>query len=129
MVLALYRPASYFIVNPRSLKCDATAPQRSAGTGQHPHMKLLVVIANYRVAHLTIDCLGSIANEIGSVPGTHVSICENGTGDDSADRIQAAIADNGWSSWCTLTVVSPNRASMASRSCLGLDCRNSSCCC
>jgi len=71
-------------------------------------MKLLVVIASYKVAHLTIDCLRSIAGEIASVPGTHVAVCENGTGDDSAERIQKAIDDNGWGSWCTLTAVSPN---------------------
>lgn len=71
-------------------------------------MKLLVVIANYRVTNLTIDCLRSIAGEIGTVPDTHVAVCENGTGDDSAERIQKAIADNGWNSWCSLTAVSPN---------------------
>lgn len=71
-------------------------------------MKLLVVIANYKVAHLTIDCLRSIADQIGSVPGAYVAICENGTGDDSAARIQKAIDDNGWGAWCTLTAVSPN---------------------
>ena len=71
-------------------------------------MKLLVVIVNYRVAHLTIDCLRSVAEEIGRVPGTHVAVCENGTGDDSAARIQRAIDDNHWASWCTLTAISPN---------------------
>src|ERR1022692_1957701 len=71
-------------------------------------MKLLVVIVNYRVAHLTIDCLRSVADEIGRVPGTHVVVCENGTGDDSAARIQKAIDDNGWGSWCTPTVIHPN---------------------
>lgn len=71
-------------------------------------MKLLVVITNYRVAHLTIDCLRSIANEIDSVPGMQVAVCENGTGDDSAERIQAAIIDNGWRSWCALTVLKIN---------------------
>jgi N-acetylglucosaminyl-diphospho-decaprenol L-rhamnosyltransferase len=71
-------------------------------------MKLLVVIANYRVTDLTIDCLRSIAGEIETVPDTHVGVCENGTGDDSAERILKAIADNGWSSWCTLTAVEPN---------------------
>ena len=45
-------------------------------------MKLLVVIVNYRVAQLTIDCLHSVAEEIGRVPGTQVAVCENGTGDD-----------------------------------------------
>ena len=71
-------------------------------------MKLLVVILNYRVTQLTIDCLRSVATEIGSVPGTQVAVCENGTGDDSAERIQKAIDDNGWSSWCTLTAIHPN---------------------
>jgi N-acetylglucosaminyl-diphospho-decaprenol L-rhamnosyltransferase len=71
-------------------------------------MKLLVVIANYKVAHLTIDCLHSLAAEIGQVPGTHVAVCENGTGDDSAQRIQTAIDENGWNSWCTLTTLNTN---------------------
>jgi len=71
-------------------------------------MKLLVVITNYRVAHLTIDCLRSIAKEIESVPGMQVAVCENGTGDDSAERIQKAIADNGWGPWCTLIVLKIN---------------------
>ena len=71
-------------------------------------MKLLVAITNYRVAHLTIECLHSIAEEIGRVPGTHVVVCENGTGDDFAARIRRAITDNGWDSWCTLTTLSTN---------------------
>ena len=71
-------------------------------------MKLLVVIVNYRVAHLVIDCLRSVATEIESVPGTQVAVCENGTGDDSADRIQKAIDEHGWGGWCSLTAVSPN---------------------
>ena len=71
-------------------------------------MKLLVVIVNYRVAQLTIDCLHSVAEEIGRVPGMQVAVCENGTGDDSAERIQKAIDDNGWRAWCTLTAINPN---------------------
>src|SRR5262249_32296452 len=71
-------------------------------------MKLLVVIVNYQVAHLTIECLRSVAAEIASVPGTHVAVWENGTGDDSAERIQKAITDNGWSAWCTLKAIHPN---------------------
>lgn len=71
-------------------------------------MKLLGVIVNYRVAHLTIDWFRSVAKEIASVSGTHVAVCENGTGDDSAERIQKAIADNAWGSWCTLTAINSN---------------------
>ena len=71
-------------------------------------MKLLVVIVNYRVAHLLIDCLGSVAGEIDSVPGMHVAVCENGTGDDFAERIQKAIDEHAWGEWCTLTAITPN---------------------
>ena len=72
------------------------------------HVKLLVIIVNYRVAHLAIDCLHSVAEEIGRVPNIHVAICENGTGDDSAQRIQKEIDDNGWAPWCTLTTIDVN---------------------
>jgi GT2 family glycosyltransferase len=71
-------------------------------------VKLLVVIVNYRVVDLAIDCLHSLVEEIGRVPGTHVAICENGTGDDSAQRIQQAIDSNGWAAWCSLTVLPVN---------------------
>ena len=71
-------------------------------------MKLLVVIVNYRVAHLTIDCLRSVAEELGRVEGIEVAVCENGTGDDSAERIQRAIDTNGWGAWCKLTVLKTN---------------------
>lgn len=65
-------------------------------------MSLLIVIVNFRVAELTIDCLRSLQDEIAGVPGTRVAVCENGTGDDSAARIAQAIAANGWGSWCSL---------------------------
>ncbi len=72
-------------------------------------MKLLVVILNYRVTDLTIDCLGSIAPEIASVPGMRVAVCENGTGGDAEARLREAIASNGWSPWTELTAIHPNR--------------------
>jgi N-acetylglucosaminyl-diphospho-decaprenol L-rhamnosyltransferase len=71
-------------------------------------MKLLVVIPNYRVAQLTIDCLHSIAEEIDRVPSCHVAVCENGSGDDSAQQIRSAITDHGWDAWCSLTVLDTN---------------------
>src|SRR3981189_2256695 len=71
-------------------------------------MKLLIVIVNYRVAHLALDCLHSVAKEIGRVPGTHVAVGENASGDDSADMIRNAIVDSGWQNWCSLTVSKTN---------------------
>ncbi|MGC8638949.1 MAG: glycosyltransferase family 2 protein, partial [Isosphaeraceae bacterium] len=71
-------------------------------------MKLLIVVLCYRVADLTIDCLRSVSGQIDRVPGARVGLLENGTGDDSADRLRRAIEENGWSSWVDLTVVHPN---------------------
>jgi GT2 family glycosyltransferase len=72
-------------------------------------MKLLIVIVSYRVTDLTIDCLRSVAQERDSGPGTHVAVCENGTGAQDEQRLREAIESNGWGRWCSLTAVMPNR--------------------
>jgi len=72
-------------------------------------MKLFVAVVCYRIPDLTIDCLHSLSREIGRVPGTRVGVCENGTGGEVPERLARAIEENGWSSWCELTVVYPNR--------------------
>ena len=72
-------------------------------------MRLLIVILNYRVTDLTLDCLRSLAPRIDEVPGTRVVVCENGTGGDAAERLSRAIDENGWSRWCSLREVFPNR--------------------
>lgn len=65
---------------------------------------LLVVVVNFRVPSLVIDCLRSIAPELPSVPTMRVVVVENGSGDDSAARIGSTIASEGWSAWCRLIV-------------------------
>jgi N-acetylglucosaminyl-diphospho-decaprenol L-rhamnosyltransferase len=72
-------------------------------------MKLFVVVLCYRVPDLTIDCLRSLSREIEWVPGARVGVCENGTSGDVPEQLARAIDENGWSSWCKLTVVYPNQ--------------------
>src|ERR1700687_622515 len=72
-------------------------------------MRLLIVVVNYKVTDLTIDCLRSVAREIGSAPGSQVAVCENGTGEADGGKLQEAIDSNGWAGWCKLTAVMPNR--------------------
>jgi GT2 family glycosyltransferase len=72
-------------------------------------MKLLIVVVNYKVTDLSIDCLKSVAREIASVPGARVALCENGTGAEDEKRLREAIDANGWGEWCKLTAVMPNR--------------------
>ena len=72
-------------------------------------MKLLVVIVNYKVTDLTIDCLRSLAAEIEAVGDAKVAICENGTGPQHADRLHKVIDEEGWGQWASVTAISPNR--------------------
>jgi len=72
-------------------------------------VKLLVVIVSYKVTDLTIDCLESLSGQIRDIEGIQVSVCENGTGPDHAQRLQETIDRRGWSSWAKLTAISPNR--------------------
>jgi N-acetylglucosaminyl-diphospho-decaprenol L-rhamnosyltransferase len=71
-------------------------------------VKLLVVIVNFRVPHLVIDCLRSVAQEIRNLHSASVAVCENGSGDDSSETIRQAIDDNGWSGWCSFVVSGVN---------------------
>ena len=54
-------------------------------------MNLLIVIVNYRSAGLAIDCLRSLEPEVAAIPGARAVVVENASGDDSADRLAAAI--------------------------------------
>lgn len=73
-------------------------------------MKLLIVIVNYKVTHLTIDCLHSLAPQIGEIPGGgRVAVCENGTGPEAVAALRAAIDREGWGAWVELTTIHPNR--------------------
>jgi N-acetylglucosaminyl-diphospho-decaprenol L-rhamnosyltransferase len=72
-------------------------------------MKLLIAISSYQVTDLTIDCLRSLSGEINRVSGMRAAVCENGTGDDAAERLRRTIDENGWGLWVDLTVIHPNR--------------------
>lgn len=71
-------------------------------------MKLLVIVINYRTPQLTIDCLASLAPQIGDLPETGVVVVDNASGDDSANLLRQAIAKNNWDSWVTLKTSTKN---------------------
>ncbi len=68
---------------------------------KHPS-SLLVVIVNYRVADLAINCLRSLIHEVQLLPGMQVVIVDNDSGDDSVHKIAEAIETEGWGSWASL---------------------------
>ena len=65
-------------------------------------MKLAVVILNWRTPALTIDCLRSLEPEVTRLPAARVVVTDNASGDDSIERIGAAIRKNGWEPWARL---------------------------
>jgi N-acetylglucosaminyl-diphospho-decaprenol L-rhamnosyltransferase len=69
----------------------------------HP-IPLLVTIVNYQTPQLTIACLSSLATEIQSLPGTHVVVVDNASGDRSVEQIEEAIRREGWNHWVSLMV-------------------------
>ena len=71
-------------------------------------MKLLVVILNYKVADLTINCLQSLSEQMRDIPGSEVVVVENGSGDDSGERLRQAIEAHKWDDWVELVALSQN---------------------
>jgi GT2 family glycosyltransferase len=59
-------------------------------------MTLFVVIVNYRTTDLALDCLQSLEDEVGTVPGTRVIVVDNASGDDSVARLEAAVSTRSW---------------------------------
>jgi GT2 family glycosyltransferase len=71
-------------------------------------MTLLIVIVNYRTIDLTLDCLRSLQNEVGTVAGTRVVVIDNASEDDSVARLEAAVHAYGWGDWATIRPLGRN---------------------
>jgi GT2 family glycosyltransferase len=71
-------------------------------------VSLLVVIVNYRTAGLTIDCLRSLQAEVDALPETRVVVVDNASGDDSVERLRAAIRQHGWEDWARVQPLAHN---------------------
>ncbi|MFN3168334.1 MAG: glycosyltransferase family 2 protein [Phycisphaeraceae bacterium] len=67
-----------------------------------PARTLAVVILNYRTPAMTIDCLETLEPELASRGDARVYVVDNRSGDGSADQIEQAINERGWSAWCEL---------------------------
>jgi N-acetylglucosaminyl-diphospho-decaprenol L-rhamnosyltransferase len=54
------------------------------------------VIVNYRTAELTIGCLRALGGEVAAAPGLRAAVVDNASGDDSVDRLTAAVKKYDW---------------------------------
>jgi N-acetylglucosaminyl-diphospho-decaprenol L-rhamnosyltransferase len=67
-----------------------------------------IIIVNYRTADLTIGCLRSLAPQVQSNPAARVVVVDNGSNDESMQRIRAAMEKEGWTDWVTLRELATN---------------------
>lgn len=79
--------------------------------------ELAVIVLNYRTYDLTVACLASLEGEV--EPGVRVVVVDNASADGSADRIERAIADRGWSAWAAV-VRAPSNGGFAAGNNVGL---------
>jgi GT2 family glycosyltransferase len=78
---------------------------------------LAIVILNYRTAELTIACLASLEREV--EPDLRVVVVDNASGDGSAEKIERAVVDRGWSAWASV-LRSPVNGGFAAGNNLGI---------
>lgn len=71
-------------------------------------VNLLVVILNYRSAELTIGCLRALAPQVRAMPGVHVVVTDNASGDGSLELIGGTIETEGWTGWAELMPLERN---------------------
>ena len=49
-------------------------------------MKVRVIIVNYRIADMVIECLKSLDPEVAAMGNVHVDLVDNASGDDSVAK-------------------------------------------
>ncbi len=84
---------------------NASGPAPNASPGPP---ELLVIVVNYRTPELTLACLDSLADARGEVDGLRAVVVDNGSGDGSAERLAAAVAERGWGDWLSLCALDRN---------------------
>ena len=69
---------------------------------------LVVLIVNFRTPRLTIQCLETLEAAYRDFPHFRAIVVENGSGDDSAERIGESILERGWQHWAQLEIQDEN---------------------
>ncbi len=78
---------------------------------------LAIIVLNYRTPDLSVDCMRSLEGQI--EPGICVVVVDNASGDGSAERLESAVAEHGWSGWATV-LRSPINGGFAAGNNLGI---------
>lgn len=71
-------------------------------------VSVVVVIVNYRTPALALNAAAALEEEIAVRRDAHVIIVDNGSGDESAERIATGIRERGYDGWCTAVAEARN---------------------
>ena len=75
-------------------------------------MNVLIVLINFRTPELTLRALRAVLGDLATLPDSRVCLIDNGSGDDSPERLRAARAREGWADRVEL-LVSPDNLGFA----------------
>jgi len=67
-----------------------------------------IIIVNHRTAEVTIDSLRSLSTQVADLGGGRVVVADNDSGDCSAEKLNAAIKREDWSSWADVMPLDRN---------------------
>jgi N-acetylglucosaminyl-diphospho-decaprenol L-rhamnosyltransferase len=65
-------------------------------------VKIVVSIVTWRAPALTIDCLASLEDQVTKAADIRIVVVDNASGDGTAEAIESAIRNRGWSGWAEL---------------------------
>lgn len=80
----------------------------STGAGSPAASRILIVIVNYKTPTLCIEALGSLEPEVRRHGRARVVVVDNPSGDDSPERIAAALEERGWKDFAALVCAPVN---------------------
>lgn len=56
-------------------------------------VRVTAIVVNYRTADLALDCVAALARERATLPGLRIMLVDGGSGDGSAEKMAAGLAD------------------------------------
>ena len=69
---------------------------------------VFVIIVNYRTGGMSVDCVASLAGDVGDLHGGRVIVVDNDSRDDSIDVMRRAVVERGWAGWVEVLALPRN---------------------
>ena len=70
--------------------------------------RVCIIIVNYRTSDLLVNCLNSVAQQIGEPLELQTIVVDNASGDGSVEKIEETIEEKRWQSWVSVLPLDHN---------------------